>query len=175
MEKKPEYKPEVVFVESDGKRYDACIVGYKDDGTLPPKADGEMRLLAKDVGLEGKIKTLGVKFDGDMPVPLIGTSLCAIKEFRGVETRTGRINETTNEKGEKVRTEIVRTRATVDLMVNFGSNKRGAVWQYMPGISYKDHILGAHLMAGQSGGKRYWDYLPEAKKEPEAKEKHAKK
>lgn len=140
MAKQPDrYPTEVIFIDNDGVRCPAKIVGYDDEGNLPPIKEGELRIPAKDAELE--LKTCGVAMTDDGAKE--SKTPVTIQEYRICETKSG----AKDQQGK----EIVGIRPMVDLMVNRGTTKTGPKWNFVSGISHAKHINGRHQRTGKLG------------------------
>lgn len=126
------YKPEITFVDKDGKKYPAKITGYTLEGTVAQNpSDPYNTVSAKDVKLDG-IKTLAYSIDNKEG------EVVEIKEFRALKERIH--GKPVPPPGQPDPDANYAYTPYLSVLVNYGNNKRGEIWRSVENVTFRDFL-----------------------------------
>lgn len=146
-----QYKPEILFVDKDGKKYPAKITGYKLDGTIaqPPDTESHLPTASAEHLKKSGIKTLVQTLDKP------NGEWVEIKNFRCQKDR--RYNAVKVPVGQPEPDSNFVFTPFLSVLVNYGNSKRGEVWREVMNVTFPEYISRRE----SSAPKQYLELLPE--------------
>lgn len=149
-----QYKPEILFVDKDGKKYHAKIIGYMPDGSIAQPVDSESQLPTASAE---SLKKKGIKTLVATPEKPTGEWV-EIKNFRCQKDR--KYNAVKIPVGLPEPDSNFVFTPFLSVLVNYGNSKRGEVWREVSNVTFPEYISRRE----SSAPKQYLELLPEPAK-----------